>query len=307
MESTEPLVSIVLPTRNGERHLRDAIDSCLNQTYATLELIVVDDGSTDATSDILRDYADPRLRILRRTRDHGLPEALNTGFAASHGQYLTWTSDDNLYEPQALELMVNYLHLHPDVGLVYSDYWLIGENNEIIDKIIAEDPSALVRRDCVGACFLYRRSVYEAVGEYNPAARLAEDYEYWLRIAQCFAIAPLNTPLYRYRCRSGSLTGRIGWFAAARAGETALLRLGWINRAEHRRRLAFIDVCEAFEAHQLGEPSLVRQRALRGILYNPAHLGNRGLISILIRASVGSRTNRAIRLTTQHLLRRQHV
>src|SRR5438034_11794938 len=95
------LITIVLPTHNGAKYLRESIESCLGQTYHNLELVVVDDASSDATPDVIAEYSDPRLISVRHGQNRGLPEALNTGFAHSRGHYLTWTSDDNRYAPEA--------------------------------------------------------------------------------------------------------------------------------------------------------------------------------------------------------------
>src|SRR4051794_26646558 len=103
-----PKVSIILPTYNGARHLREALDACLKQSFADFELIVVIDGSTDETKEIMGTYADPRLKIVFQ-ENQGLPRALNSGFAHARGKYWSWTSDDNAFLPTALQVMVDYL------------------------------------------------------------------------------------------------------------------------------------------------------------------------------------------------------
>jgi glycosyltransferase involved in cell wall biosynthesis len=205
----DPLVSVVLPTYNGRRYLAESIQSCLDQTYQNWELIIVDDCSTDDTPAIIERFArqDARVVPVRHEKNRRLPGALNTGFARSRGEYLTWTSDDNLYEPDALELMVRYLEAEPSTGLVYCDERWIDDEGEERGLCLKAEPDELRNRNCINACFLYRRAVYEAVGEYDPAMFLIEDYEYWLRVAKQFRIAHLRgaTP-YRYRWHAGSLS-----------------------------------------------------------------------------------------------------
>ena len=184
-----PLVSIVLPTHNGLRYLGDAISSCLNQSHHNLELIVVNDASTDATARLLADIDDPRLIVLHNRANLGLPRSLNVGFARARGDLLTWTSDDNLYEPQALAVMIDCLQSHPDLGLVYADYVHIDEAGQLGHQVRVQPPENLHQRNVVGACFLYRRHVGQAVGDYDHHMRLAEDYDYWVRIQQRFPIA----------------------------------------------------------------------------------------------------------------------
>ena len=175
-------VSIVLPTYNGARYLRDSIQTCLEQTYPQIELVIVDDCSTDETPHILRSYeGDPRVKVIRHAVNAKLPAALNTGFAHSSGEYLSWTSDDNLFAPHAIERMVEYLEGHPVVGFVYTDYWVIDEDGQVIRRVSAGPPEHL-RERCAITSFLYRREVYNVVGDYDPHLFRIEDYDYWLRL-----------------------------------------------------------------------------------------------------------------------------
>jgi glycosyltransferase involved in cell wall biosynthesis len=211
---SDPLVSIVLPTYNGSRYLEQSIRSCFGQTYWNWELILVDDCSTDETPAIIERFVreDPRVSSVRHKRNRRLPAALNAGFARSKGEYLTWTSDDNLYEPTALELMVRFLEDNPSTGLVYCDERWIAPDGEDRWLWRKDGPEGLPVENYVNACFLYRRAVYEAVGEYDPTMVLAEDYDYWLRVAKQFPIAHLSGAApYRYRWHPNSLTcSRIG-------------------------------------------------------------------------------------------------
>ena len=98
--------SIVLPVFNGDRYLQQALESCLQQTHRNLEILVVDDGSTDGTADIIAEQAarDPRIISIQNDQNLGLPSALNIGFARAKGEFLTWTSHDNFYESNAIEV-----------------------------------------------------------------------------------------------------------------------------------------------------------------------------------------------------------
>ena len=105
------LVSIVLPTYNGEQYIRESIDSVISQTYKNWELIVVDDCSKDNTSKIVEEYVnkDKRIRLIKNDINQKLPASLNIGFSYANGEYYTWTSDDNKYKPDAIQTMVNTL------------------------------------------------------------------------------------------------------------------------------------------------------------------------------------------------------
>jgi glycosyltransferase involved in cell wall biosynthesis len=207
---SQPLVSIVLPTHNGERYLKEAIDSCLKQTYACLELIIVDDASTDGTPAIISSYTarDDRVRYVRHQTNRKLPAALNTGFAEAKGDYLTWTSDDNLYLPDALAEMVQELESKPDVDIIYSNYTEIDSAGLAIQAVKVSSPSNLAFLNCLGGgCFLYRRTVQESLRGYAEDLYLVEDYDFWLR-ASCagFRFKTLPKDLYRYRRHETSLT-----------------------------------------------------------------------------------------------------
>lgn len=202
----QPLVSIILPTYNGSRYIRQSIDSCLGQTYKNLELIIVDDCSSDGTADIVKSYFDPRIKYVKHEKNLKLPWALNTGFKNAKGDYLTWTSDDNFYAPEAIATMVLVLEEKQEVGFIYTNYYIVDEAGKIIGRQKVPSPKIVERYNCVGACFLYRRIVYKQVGEYDPDFYFAEDYEYWLRIKSQFKLHKLNQFLYYYRHHKDSLT-----------------------------------------------------------------------------------------------------
>jgi glycosyltransferase involved in cell wall biosynthesis len=204
-----PRVSIVLPVHDGARFLREAFDAVLGQTFADLELLIVDDASTDGSSGIIGEAAarDARVHPLRHAENRRLPAALNTGFAAARGEYLTWTSDDNRYRSEALEALVAELDAHPDADIVYADYTRLAEDGTA-HAFRVLGPEALVFENVVGPCFLYRRRVHEALGGYREDLQTVEDYDFWLRAAARFALRPLHRDLYVYRDHAGSLTAR---------------------------------------------------------------------------------------------------
>ena len=117
-----PKVSIVLPTYNGEEYISNAIESIINQTYNDWELIIVNDCSNDNTLDIINKYAlaDSRISIIINNQNMKLPESLNIGFRNAKGDYLSWTSDDNMYDSKAIEKMVHYLDSNPNDNMVCS-------------------------------------------------------------------------------------------------------------------------------------------------------------------------------------------
>lgn len=200
---SQPLVSIVLPTYKRAHLLAQAMRSVLGQTHADLELIVVDDNSPDDTAQVVASFDDPRIRYVKNDPNLKLPRALNRGFAMAQGDYLTWTSDDNLLAPTAIDRMVGAL-AGGDCNFVYADYWLFSEQdadgrpvNPQHDRL--PDTLQLDRGNHIGACFLYTRALYEAVGDYDPELFLVEDYDYFLRAARRFRFCHVAEPLYYFR------------------------------------------------------------------------------------------------------------
>jgi GT2 family glycosyltransferase len=214
-------VTIVLPTYNGVKYLRQSIESCLSQTFETIELIIVDDGSSDDVQGIVTEFDDRRLKYLRHDRNRGLSAALNTGFTSSTGEYLTWTSDDNYFADDAIERMVAFLQTYPEVDFVYASSVAIVEDArpDVPDVLRPRPPQILPSSNGVGPCFLYKRRVYEIVGDYDTGCFLAEDYDYWMRVARTFRMQRLLRPLYYYRFHADSLTGKHGQQAVAERAE----------------------------------------------------------------------------------------
>lgn len=201
------VVSIVMPVYNGEKYLRQSIASVVNQTFKDWNLIIVDDCSTDSSPEIMNEYAkaDDRIQVIHNEVNSKIPASLNNGFEEAAGRYFTWTSDDNIYEQDAIEKMVKYLDEHPDTGLVYSNMRFIdGEGRET--GIYESKPEDIFSNNCVGACFMYRADIAKEAGKYSVDWFLVEDYEYWLRIRNISKIGHIDELLYKYRRHERSLS-----------------------------------------------------------------------------------------------------
>lgn len=224
-----PLLSVVLPVYNQAQYLPQSVRSVLEQEGVALELIVVDDGSTDDVAGTLRSWqGDARLRIVSQ-ENRGLSSALNAGFALARGDLLTWTSADNYYLPNALRMMSDFLLANPSVGMVYANVALVDDSGRAVeqsnyrpqDQNPADRSQLLLPADAqtlsempdnfINACFLYRRELRDMVGPYSPSLRGVEDYDYWLRIGAVSRIAHLDyePPLYHYRLHGNTLTSVI--------------------------------------------------------------------------------------------------
>jgi len=206
--SSTPLVSIVLPTYNGEAYLEQSIESCLTQSYKNWELIIVDDCSTDKTPEIINNFSEkePRIKVIRHQSNKKLPAALNSGFSDAKGKYFTWTSDDNYYAPDALSTLVSYLENNKEKDLVYTDFTMVDEQGEKIGERVTERPELLLERNVVGASFLYHRKIHEKLSGFNENKFMIEDYDFWLRALKHFSFSRLHENLYFYRWHNKSLS-----------------------------------------------------------------------------------------------------
>lgn len=205
-ENQASLVSIILPTYNGQKYLRQSIRSCLEQSYQNFELVIIDDASVPEVRAIVDSFGDARVRYVRNDKNLGLVMSLNKGFSLAKGKYLTWTSDDNYYASKAIEIMQNALADNAAVSFVYAGYQVIDNDGHPLRRGRVETPEELDQDNYIGGCFLYRREVYETIGDFNAEAFLAEDYEYWLRIRTKFKMKKLDEVLYFYRAHERSLT-----------------------------------------------------------------------------------------------------
>ena len=255
-----PKISVVLPVYNGERYLRESLDSVLAQTMEDFELIVVDDCSTDTTPAILAEYAarDPRIHIIRNRENQRLPRSLNIGFAEARGKYLTWTSDDNVYLPEAFMRMADYLDRFPETMMVNASLDMMDEAGNVThdesDRFDA-DPVMSFYDNRIGACFLYRREVPEEIGGYDPEMFLIEDYEYWMRIMLRYGrIGHIKEVLYHYREHAGSLTTTRKNEVAKQSFKARCKHLREIvPRIIEDRALTVLFFCHGFVAHEWQE------------------------------------------------------
>jgi glycosyltransferase involved in cell wall biosynthesis len=207
-----PQISVVLPVYNAEKFLAKAVESLLQQTYSNFELIIIDDGSSDSSPDILRHYAevDQRVKVYRQPSNMGLIAALNRGCELAQGRYIARMDADDISTPQRLEKQLTYLDANPDVGVVGAalQYIDASENKGRIASVpllaghlrwrmlfgnYLPHPLAMIRRDTLAK-----------VGLYRPEAYRIEDYDLWTRILEFAELANLPDVLLYYREHSQS-------------------------------------------------------------------------------------------------------
>lgn len=204
------LISIILPVYNGEKYLAESIQSCLDQTYENIELIVINDFSTDKSLEIVKEFilTDKRIKVISNTQNKKLPASLNIGHSIAQGEYITWTSDDNYFENNAIQVLLNkILDGHSDI--VYSNFYVIEENGTRRKKINLENASPLLFGNAIGASFLYKRSVFDRNMGYNENLHSVEDYDFWLRATLHSKFLHIKESLYNFRSHGSSLSSQL--------------------------------------------------------------------------------------------------
>lgn len=208
---TVPRVSVVMAVHDGARWLREAVDSALGQTLGDLELIAVDDGSTDATADILAGYRDARLTVVRQARA-GLTRSLNRGLRLAAAPLVARLDADDVALPERLARQVAFLDAHPEIGVLGSGCREIGASGEALGVYTppADDAGirrALIRRNpFVHSSVVLRRKALEHVGGYDETVQVAQDYDLWLRLSRITRLANLPEPLVLRRLAPGRVS-----------------------------------------------------------------------------------------------------
>lgn len=202
----EQLVSILMPTYNVEKYIREAVSSILNQTYAHFELIIVDDGSTDGTYEILKEMAqtDKRIKLFRNEINLKICKTLNRAFSMSKGEYILRMDGDDISLPQRIECLKEYMDEHPEIMIAGSQVISIDENgSEISHKKYPTSPEAIKKSNRFMSSVLHiwiaRREVYQVLGGYREIP-YAEDYDFLLR-GELKGYKYVNVPQYLYKCR----------------------------------------------------------------------------------------------------------
>jgi glycosyltransferase involved in cell wall biosynthesis len=215
-----PAVSVVVATRNYGRFLAGALRSMLGQTWRDFELVIIDDGSTDDTAEVVRlFFSDPRVRY-HRTDGLGQSRAKNLGIRLARAPLVAFLDGDDEWLPTKLERQLP-LFDNPAVGVVYARRELIdaaGDDLPTPASVLVRGQvydDLLVRNPVCFSSAVVRRAVFEAVGMFDPALPLSIDYDLWLRVARHFEFDYVDEPLVRYRTGHANLSSRIAERLAA--------------------------------------------------------------------------------------------
>lgn len=223
------LVSIIIPAYNVEKYITEAVDSALAQTCKNIEVIVVDDGSTDGTKKVLSSYVGKnQIRYIYQS-NKGLSGARNTGMRAAKGEYIAFLDADDIFLPDKVQRQIDYLKLHPECDVCYCDIWhFYDEEPQKMFKLNYDYHSResvfrklLLKNFINPLSVVIRKATAEKYGYFNEDMRRSEDWDYWVNLAwQGARFCFLAEILAKYRIRKGSLS--YSWSSEIQRKETSL-------------------------------------------------------------------------------------
>ncbi|MEE4454488.1 glycosyltransferase [Novosphingobium resinovorum] len=290
-----PAISVAMSVYNGDRFLASAIESVLAQDFVDFEFLILDDGSSDGSAAIIRDYArrDPRIRA-RLRENRGLVASLNELIEMARAPIVARMDADDICRPDRFGKQFAFLQTHPDYGVVGSWSEDIGEAGEQLVRSGADHPETheqlLAAIEAGGQLIchpavMYRRDVVRSVGSYHAAFRHCEDLDLWLRLSSITRLGNIPERLLRYRRYPGQVSSR---HATEQQIGTAVAQVAWRERAAGRPdptaqldRLPPIADLDAL----FGRPGIarqVREQVAMGLLYSASAMRDEGF-DLLVR------------------------
>jgi glycosyltransferase involved in cell wall biosynthesis len=198
-KTNHPLVSVIIPTYNRGWIIKKAIDSVLFQDFNDFELIVVDDGSTDNTQNILNSYQKD-IRVLQQN-NQGVSAARNQGLSAASGRFLAFLDSDDIWLPKKLSRQVDFFSLNPDALICQTEEIWMRNNVRINPKKRHKKPSGMIFEQSLALCLvspsavMIKRALFDEVGLFDETLPACEDYDLWLRISCLYPVHLIDTPL----------------------------------------------------------------------------------------------------------------
>lgn len=292
------LISVVIPVYNGEKTIKDTIESVLAQTFQNFELIVINDGSKDSTLEIISGIQDPRIKVFSYP-NAGLSASRNRGIAQASGEYISFIDADDLWTPDKLESQLKALEENPQAVLAYSWTNCIDESGQLLgpgdrSNISGDVYATLLLNNFLenGSNALIRTKVFAEVGGFDESLNSAEDWDMWLRLAARYPFVLVPFPHILYRVYTTSMSSNVLKMEAAclrvieRAFEQAPDSLQYLKEPS----IANIYKYNIFKA--LKEPT-ARQQGLiavvflwKAIKHEPALLKKRIIWKVLLKAAI---------------------
>lgn len=232
MTASPTLVSVIIPVYNGASFLAEAIESVIDQTYSPFELLVVDDGSTDASADIARSY-EPVRYLHQANRGQGA--ALNHGLDLASGDFIAFLDADDLWLPGKLQAHIDFHRMHPQLDLTYSCVQVFLHSGTSRPAWLPSSMLAMPKPAAMPSSIVVQRRTFTTLGSFNPDNRSASDFEWFLRAWRAgVRKALIDTPLVRKRIHPGNASAQAAVRADMRAQFFRYARDAFQNRRDAR-------------------------------------------------------------------------
>jgi glycosyltransferase involved in cell wall biosynthesis len=208
------MISVIIPTYNSEKYIKEALDSVIYQTYKNIEIIVVDDGSTDQTYEILQPYIDRNGIKYVYQENSGPALARNQGITNATGDFVAFLDADDIWLPHFLEKLYERLYYNNDIGFVYCDNYYVDEQKKYIENYIRETrkysgnicTNLLCEHFILTPSVLIRKKCFDVIGLFDESLRVGEDYEFFLRLAFAYNADFVDEKLWERRVLKNSLS-----------------------------------------------------------------------------------------------------
>ncbi|MDP8306115.1 MAG: glycosyltransferase family A protein [Candidatus Chlorobium antarcticum] len=207
-----PKVTVLMPVHNGQQHLREAIESILKQSFTDFEFLIIDDGSTDGSTAIVKTYNEPRIRLIANTENQGTVHVLNQGIQEAKGEYIARMDADDISLPQRLEKQVRFMDSRPDIGISGAGMRLIKKGKLKNTRTQPEQDKELKITLLFNTCFFHPtviiRTALAKKHPYPDNLVYTQDYNYWTKLAPLTRFANLKETLLYFREHEGQLSTR---------------------------------------------------------------------------------------------------
>lgn len=229
-----PLVSVVMPAYNSEKYISEAIESVLNQTFKDFEFIIVNDGSTDNTFNIIKEYArkDKRIKVINNKKNCGISKTRNNGIKLARGKYIATHDSDDISLPTRFQEQLSFMEQHPEVGVVGAYIQIFdSDSGKIIGIRKYSNEDKVLRKNIffyspiAQPVSMIRKEVFSEVGYYDNNYPPTEDLDLWFKIGTKYKFSNINKILLRYRVNSNSATS-----SRTKLMEKLTIRIRWKNQ-----------------------------------------------------------------------------
>lgn len=213
MMAADPVITVLMPVYNGEKYLREAINSILSQTFRDFELLIINDGSTDQSEAIIQSYNDDRIRYVLNASNQKIIATLNNGLKLARGRYIARMDADDIAEPERLRVQLDYMEANPGCGLCGTDISILSERTIVVDKWIKTGDHDVLKFNllmgnpfCHPTVMLRTSVLREHQLAYDPADMHAEEYGLWIEVSRYATLANIDQKLLRYRLHDAQVS-----------------------------------------------------------------------------------------------------